>query len=309
MTILFLAPELKSDSWVKHLRAQEPAVEVRVWPEVGRAEDILMALCWRHPPGELLKYENLRCVASLGFGVDHVLRDPDLPPGVPVSRIVDPAMVAAMSEYVVTAVLHHSRRFGLFFSDQAQVKWRPRRPLSPSELRVGVMGLGHLGADAARKLRLLGFPVAGWSRTPKRIEGVACFTGEGGLDELLAQADVLVCLLPLTPATENILNRRTLSRLPSGAYLINAARGEHLVEEDLLAALESGHLSGACLDVFRTEPLPEHHPFWRAPGVTVTPHVASLTYPKAVAPQLVESYRQVCSGLPPLNVVDIGRGY
>ncbi len=309
MTILFLAPDLKSDSWVKHLRAQEPELEVRVWPEVGRAEDILLALCWRHPFGDLLRYENLRCIASLGFGVDHILRDPDLPAGVPVTRIVDPAMVDAMSEYILAAVLHHTRRFGLFFRDQADRRWTPRRALSPTEVRVGIMGLGHLGADAARKLLPLGFRVAGWSRSPKRLEGVACFSGESELEAFLAQADVLVCLLPLTPATDGILNRRTFSLLPAGAYVINAARGEHLVDEDLLAALESGHLSGACLDVFRKEPLPESHPFWSAPRVTVTPHIASLTYPKAVAPQLVDSYRRVRSGLLPLNVIDTQRGY
>ncbi len=309
MTILFLAPELKSDSWVRHLRLQEPELEVRVWPEVGRTEDILLALCWRHPFGDLLRYKNLRCIASLGFGVDHILRDPDLPAGVPVSRIVDPAMVAAMSEYILTAVLHHTRQFGLFARDQAARKWQPRRPSSPSVLRVGVMGLGHLGADAARKLQLLGFQVAGWSRSPKRLEGVACFSGDAELGAFLARADVLVCLLPLTPATEGILNRRTLTRLPAGAYVINVARGEHLVDEDLLAAIESGHLSGACLDVFRREPLPENHPFWSAPRITVTPHIASLTYPKAVAPQLIESYRRVRSGLLPLNVIDTRRGY
>jgi glyoxylate/hydroxypyruvate reductase A len=309
MTILFLAPELKSDPWVKHLRLQEPGLEVRVWPEVGRTEEILLALCWRHPSGELLKYENLRCVASLGFGVDHILRDPDLPPGVPITRIVDPAMIAAMSEYILAAVFLHARQFGSFARDQARRKWQPRRPLHPADLRVGIMGLGHLGADAADKLRLLGVQVSGWSRTPKRLEGVTGFTGDEGLEAFLAQADVLVCLLPLTPATEGILNRRTLSLLPPGAYVINVARGEHIVEEDLLAALESGQVSGACLDVFRKEPLPENHPFWSAPGITVTPHVASLTYPKAVAPQLIESYRRVRSGRLPLNVIDTRRGY
>jgi glyoxylate/hydroxypyruvate reductase A len=171
------------------------------------------------------------------------------------------------------------------------------------------MGLGHLGADAALKLRALGFAVAGWSRSAKQVEGVRSFAGDSDLDLFLAQADILVCLLPLTPATRGILNRRTLAALPKGAYVVNAARGEHLVEEELLEAIESGHLSGACLDVFRKEPLPETHPFWSHPRVTVTPHVASLTYPKAVAPQIVENYRRVCAGRPPLHAVDIRRGY
>jgi len=309
MTMLFLAPKLKGDSWIKHIRSQDAGIDLRVWPEVGRAEDVVFALCWQHPPGELKKYPNLKCIGSLGFGVDHILRDPDLPPGVPVTRLVDPGMIAAMSEYVLAAVLTHTRQFDLYRQDQAQKKWTARIPKRPQDVRVGVMGLGHLGADAALKLRALGFAVAGWSRTAKQVEGVRSFAGDSDLDLFLAQADILVCLLPLTPATRGILNRRTLAALPKGAYLVNAARGEHLVEEDLLEAIESGHLSGACLDVFRKEPLPETHPFWGHPRVTVTPHVASLTYPKAVAPQIVENYRRVRAGRPPLHAVDIRRGY
>jgi glyoxylate/hydroxypyruvate reductase A len=309
MTMLFLAPKLKGDSWIKHIRNQDAGIDLRVWPEVGRAEDVIFALCWQHPLGELKKYSSLKCIASLGFGVDHILRDPGLPAGVPVTRLVDPGMIDAMSEYVLAAVLAHTRQFDLYRLDQAQAKWTARIPKPPQEVRVGVMGLGHLGMDAALKLRALGFAVAGWSRTVKPLDGVQSFAGESGLDPFLARSDILVCLLPLTPATQGILNRRTLLTLPKGAYLVNAARGEHLVEEDLLEALESGQVSGACLDVFRKEPLPESHPFWRHPRVTVTPHVASLTYPKAVAPQIVENYRRVRSGQSPLHAVDIRQGY
>jgi glyoxylate/hydroxypyruvate reductase A len=309
MSMLFLAPDLKSDSWVKHLRAQDPGLDLRVWPEAGRPQDVEFILCWKHPLGELRRYENLRCIASLGFGVDHILRDPDLPPGVPVIRIVDPGMVAAMSEYVLTAVLTHTRQFELFRRDQDQKKWKPRLPKPSVEVRVGIMGLGHLGSDAARKLSLMGFAVSGWSRTPRQLENVAGFHGDAGFAEFMSRADILICLLPLTPATRGILNRKTLAMLPAGAYVINAARGDHLVEEDLLEALEIGHLSGACLDVFRREPLPADHPFWGHPRISVTPHIASLTYPRAVAPQLVESYRRIRAGLPPLNIVDITAGY
>jgi glyoxylate/hydroxypyruvate reductase A len=307
--MLFLAPGLNSDSWVKHLRALEPGLDVRIWPEAGAAEEVEFILCWRPPAGEMRRYPNLKCIASLGFGVDHILRDPGLPRGVPIARIVDEAMIAAMSEYVVAAVLLHTRQFGLFRQDQAQKKWKPRAPRGSREVRAGVMGLGHLGADAAGKLAHLGFAVSGWSRTPKRLGAVESFAGPGGLEEFLSRADVLICLLPLTPETEGILDRRTFGRLPKGAYVINAARGEHLVEEDLLEFIENGHLSGACLDVFRREPLPEDHPFWTHPQITVTPHIASLTFPRAVAPQLIESYRRVRGGKPPLNVIDPVAGY
>jgi glyoxylate/hydroxypyruvate reductase A len=307
--MLFLAPGLKADSWVKHLRNQDPDLDLRVWPDVGRSEEVIFVLSWKHPPGEMKKFPNLECISSLGFGVDHVLSDPDLPAGVPVTRLVDQGMIDAMSEYVLAAVLMYTRQFDLYRQDQAHRRWKVRVPKRAQQVRVGVMGLGHLGSDAARKLRSLGFTVSGWSRTPKGIEGIGGFAGGEGLDEFLARSDILICLLPLTPATEGILNRRTFSKLPSGAYLINAARGEHLVEEDLLAALAGGHIAGACLDVFRQEPLPESHPFWSHPRVTVTPHIASLTHPKAVAPQIIENYRRVRSGQPPLHVVDVRRGY
>ena len=308
MSMLILAPELEARSWVKHLRRQDPGLDLRVWPDVGPPEEVLFVLSWKHPLGVMKRFPRLKCIASLGFGVDHVLRDPDLPAGVPVTRIVDAGMVDAMTAYVLTAVLGHARQFDLYRRDQAQKRWAPLVPKHPRDTRVGIMGLGHLGSDAARKLHAMGFPVSGWSRTPKSIEGVAGFVGDDGLDGFLAAADILICLLPLTPATHGILDRRAFSRLPAGAYVINAARGEH-VENDLLAALESGHLSGACLDVFREEPLPESHPFWSHPQVTVTPHVASLTYPRDVAPQIIANYHRVRAGEPPRNVVDLKRGY
>jgi glyoxylate/hydroxypyruvate reductase A len=232
-----------------------------------------------------------------------------VPPGVPIARLVDASMIHAMSEYILTAVLYHTRQFDLFQQDKSQKKWQTRIPLHPQYVRVGIMGLGHLGVDAAQKLRLLGFQVSGWSRTAKQVEGISAWAGTDALEEFLAQANVLVCLLPLTRATHGILNRRTFDWLPAGAYIINAARGEHLVEEDLLTALDSGHLSGACLDVFRQEPLPEAHPFWNHPRIAMTPHVASLTDPRAVAPQIVENYHRVRSGLAPLHVIDIEKGY
>jgi glyoxylate/hydroxypyruvate reductase A len=309
MSMLFLAPELDTHPWVEHLRRQDPGLDLRIWPDVGPPEEVLFVLSWKHPLGIMKRFPQLKCIASLGFGVDHVLRDPDLPAGVPVTRIVDAGMVDAMSTYVLAAVLDHTRQFDLYRGDQALKTWTPRVPKHPRDVRVGIMGLGHLGADAARKLHALGFPVSGWSRTPKSIDGVVGFTGDSGLDDFLSIADILICLLPLTPATEGILNRRTLSKLPAGAYLINAARGEHLLEEDLISTLESGHLSGACLDVFREEPLPESHPFWSHPRVTMTPHVASLTYPRDVAPQIVANYHRVRTGQPPWNVVDLKRGY
>jgi glyoxylate/hydroxypyruvate reductase A len=309
MVLLVIAPDLEIEGYVRELKTLAPKLDVRLWPEIGNADDIEFALTWNHPPGEFKKFKNLRCIASLGAGVDNILKDPHLPEKVPVTRVVEPSMSQFMSEYVILAVLNHCRQFDLFKQDQAAKRWQPRFPLLARDIRIGIMGLGQLGGDAARKLVGLGFGVIGWSRTPRRIENVMNFVGEVDLYNFLSQADILICLLPLTSATKGILNRKTFEKLPAGAYVINVARGEHLVEADLLAALETGHISGACLDVFRVEPLPANHPFWNHPNITLTPHISSLTDPKAVMPQIIENYNRLKSGKPLLNVVDRKRGY
>jgi glyoxylate/hydroxypyruvate reductase A len=309
MALMIIAPDIKVTSWVKHLDRLDPGIDIRVWPEVGDADDITFAFCWNHPPGEFKKYKNLKCIASLGAGVDHILRDPDLPAGVPITRVVEHCMAQSMSEYAVWAVLNYCRQFDLFRTDQSQKKWRPRIPLLAADTRIGIMGLGQLGKDTAKKLSYLGFPVTGWSRAPKDIPGVRCLAGDEALDDFLSQSRILICLLPLTPKTIGILNKSTFDRLPAGAYVINIARGQHLIEKDLLAALDSGQLDGACLDVFEVEPLPETHPFWSHPKIIVTPHISSITYPKAVAPQIIENYQRSRTGEPLLYVVDVERGY
>jgi glyoxylate/hydroxypyruvate reductase A len=309
MAFLIIATDIKFSSWVKHLSMQDPGIDIRIWPEVGDADDIEFALCWNHPQGEFKKYKNLKCIASIGAGVDHVMRDPDLPAGVPVTRVVQSSMAQSMSEYAVLGVLNYCRQFDSYRTDQSQKKWQPRIPLLAANMGIGIMGLGQLGKDAAKKLSYLGFPVTGWSQTPKDIRGVKCLAGEDALDDFLSQARILICMLPLTPKTRGILNHKIFDKLPAGAYVINVARGQHLIETDLLAALDSGQLAGACLDVFEVEPLPEDHPFWSHPKIIVTPHISSITYPKAVAPQIIENYQRTKTGKPLLNVVDIKRGY
>ncbi|MGD9045520.1 MAG: glyoxylate/hydroxypyruvate reductase A [Desulfobacterales bacterium] len=309
MAFLIIPTDIKVSSWVKHFSMLEPGIDIRIWPEVGNAADIEFAFSWSHPQGEFKKYKNLKCIASLGAGVDHILRDPDLPTGVPVTRVVEPSMAQSMSEYAVLSVLNYCRQFDSLRAAQSQKKWQPRIPLLAADMRIGIMGLGQLGKDAAKKLSYLGFPVTGWSRTPKEIQGVNCLAGEAALGDFLSQSRILICMLPLTPKTQGILNHKTFDKLPAGAYVINVARGQHLIEKDLLAALDSGQLAGACLDVFEVEPLPADHPFWSHPKIIVTPHISSLTYPKAVAPQIIENYRRTKAGKPLLNVVDIKRGY
>lgn len=309
MALLLVMPELKPDAWVRHIQRCDPALDVRVWPDAGDPAEIDFALSWNHPPGEFLRYPALRCIASMGAGVDHIFRDPDLPAGVPVTRVVDPSMAQSMSEYVIMAVLNHCRHQRHYVQNQAAGRWVPKIPLLAARQCVGVLGLGQLGADLAVKLGALGFPVAGWRRSDRPLAGVDTYWGDDGLGAFLGRCRILVCLLPLTDRTRGILNADLFARLPQGAYLINVARGAHLREDDLLDALEKGHLSGACLDVFDAEPLPADHPFWRHGKITVTPHISSLTNPGAVVPQIVDNYHRARSGRPLNHVVDSGRGY
>lgn len=286
-----------------------PDLEVRVWPDVGRAEDIRYALVWKPKPGILADLPNLELIQSLGMGVDHIFLDPTLPSTVPVARLIDDDLVRQMGEYVLVTALRHHRRLDAYDRLQQAGEWQPLAMPDTATTRIGILGLGEIGAPIAGLLAGFGFAVAGWSRSEKTIDGVESFHGASSLPDFLARSDILVCLLPLTPATENILDKAAFARLPKGAYLINLARGLHVVEEDLLAAIEAGHLSGAALDVFRTEPLPKDHPFWAHPKIHVTPHIAGITNPATAVAQVAENIRRVRAGKQPLNLVDQTRGY
>lgn len=309
MALLFLSEAFEGDEWRKLFDALVPGIDFRVWPEFGTPEDVEMVMAWKIPPGALGRFPNLRCVAALGHGVDEMLNDPDLPADVPLTRLVDDSMKRQMPAWVLAAVLRHHCKFAAYAELQRAARWRVLEPVDPADTRVGILGLGALGAACARHLVALGFAVSGWSRTPKDIPGVESFTGRDALEAFLGRCDIVVCLLPLTPDTEGVLNAKTFAAMRRGAYLVNAARGGHVVEDDLLAALESGQVSGACLDVFRAEPLPPESPFWKHPKVIVTPHIAAETFARSSAPQVAENYKRLRGGRPLLNVVDRERGY
>ena len=307
MALLFYSPDDDPGRWQKALARHLADLDFRVWPDgLGEAAEIEFTLVWRPPPGMLDGLPGLKAVFSLGAGVEHIS---DPPPGVPVVRLVDPALTIGMTEYVSARVLHYFREFPRYAESQRRGEWRKRPFRQAAECRVGVMGLGVLGGDAAAALTTLGFSVAGWSRTEKRLDGIESFHGESGLMPFLERTDILVCLLPLTPETEDIIDARALAALPRGAYLINAARGGHVDEDALLAALDSGHLAGATLDVFKTEPLPAGHPFWRAPSITITPHIASLTVPDSAAAEIAANIARIRDGREPLHAVVPARGY
>lgn len=296
--------------WREMLDREHRGIEVRLYPEeTGDVEDITAALVWAPPDGLLASLPNLKLIQSLGMGVDHIFKDPELPTDVPVARIVDPDLVARMSEYCVHSVLHYHRDADRYDRYQKEKRWKQVPYPAANTRRVGVMGMGEIGADTARKLKVLDFNVAGWSRSLKDVPGVSSFHGEDGFRHFIQRSEYLVCLLPLTAETEGILNKDTFAMMPKGGGIINAARGGHVVDDDLIAALDDGTLDFAKLDVFREEPLPEEHPFWSHPKIRVTPHNAGITNPESAAAQIVENYRLVNRGQPPNNIVDPARGY
>jgi glyoxylate/hydroxypyruvate reductase A len=310
MPVLLLISQTEpSEAWKRALECAVPGIEVRIWPEVGSRASVNYVLCWKPPAGVFRGMNNLKAVFSLGAGVDHLSDRRALPEDIPVVRMVEPALTEGMTEYVLYQVLRFHRHMLDYDAQQSRKEWRVLSQVRPCDRRVGIMGLGVLGRDAAEKLRALDFDVAGWSRSEKKIPGLRSFAGRGSLENFLGRTDILVCMLPLTRETAAIINRRHLSLLPKGAYVINAARGPHLVEEDLLAALDSGHVAGAALDVFHQEPLPPDHPFWTHPRVVITPHVASLTNPETGARAIADNIARCESGKTPRNVVNFSIGY
>lgn len=307
--LIFRSGSDRTDWWRSQFREKAPDIEVRLWEEPGDVADIEYALVWNPEPGTLGRFPNLKAIFSLGAGVDHLFVDPDLPPGVPITRVVDDSLTARMTEFVTLYALRFHRQFPRYAAQQREALWRKIHHPTIAECTVGIMGMGVLGQDAAERLRLVGFAVAGWSRTEKDLDGISCFHGAGGLAPFLARTDILVCLLPLTPLTDGILDATVLAGLPEGAHLINVARGQHLIDADLIAALDSGHIAGALLDVFRGEPLTAEHPFWRHPKVSVTPHMASLSDPRTVIEQVIDNLRRGQAGRPLLYQVDPARGY
>jgi glyoxylate/hydroxypyruvate reductase A len=309
VSIVIVGPNRDRSDWVAAMRSIDPALKVEVWPEVSDPEEVEFAVCWKQPPHVLSQFPNLKCISSIGAGVEHLLNDTTIPVGVPLVRLVDDDLKQSMAEYVVLGVLEHFRKLEGYRKLQGQARWEEIQIPHISQLGIGIMGFGEIGQFVAKKLSDFGFRVCGWNRSRKQDGHIQVYSGHDELGEFLGSANVLVCLLPLTAETESILNEQNLGQLPPGAYLINAGRGGHLVESDLLSALDSGHLSGALLDVFREEPLPGGHPFWNHDKITVTPHIASITNPVSASAEVVENYRRVLNNEPLLNLVDIESGY
>jgi len=302
VNILFASETEKPEFWIPLLQQALP--QDRFFTDAEKNIDIALLATPRS--GVLARLKGVKLIQSLWMGVDRLLEDPGLPKGVPLARLIDPGMVAAMSESVLAHVLDWHRHHYRYRQQQAERQWRRRKQYLASDRTVGILGMGVLGTDAARKLLALGFNVAGFSRRPKRIDGVECFTE---LKAMLARTDALVCLLPLTRETRGILNGRNLGLLKKYGCVINLARGAHLVAADLIRELDSGHLAHAYLDVFEHEPLPAGDALWKHPGVTLTPHSAALTEPRTAIAKIVENVERVRRGETPLHLVDYAAGY
>jgi glyoxylate/hydroxypyruvate reductase A len=306
MQIAFCCAQTQAAPWLQDLRAALPGASVALWQPGAAAADY--GIVWQPPQAFFDEQPQLKAAFNIGAGVDALLRL-NIAPTTQLIRLDDAGMGAQMAEYVCHALIRHYRQFADYDADKKAGTWCQRELLPRAAMPVGIMGLGVLGARVAQAVSQFDFPVNGWSRSPKQVPGVRCFHGGDGFKEFLAASRVLVSVLPATPETRDIINRDTLSRLQPGAYLINVARGAQLVEEDLLALLDSGHMAGAALDVFRTEPLPEGHPFWAHPKVSITPHTAALTLRAESIAQIAAKLAALQSGKAVAGVVDRARGY
>lgn len=307
--ILLYRGDGQIQAWAQDFASAMPGVETLGWQEGETLAGCDYAVLWNPAPSLLPQLANLKAIFLMGAGADAILKFGEALPQVPIVRLGDAGMAVQMAEYVAYATLRYFRRFDEYEEQARHGLWSPLPPHAKEDFTVGVMGLGKLGLRVAETIRHFGFPVRGWSRTPKEIEDVACFAGMEALDDFLSGTRVLVSLLPLTPETNNLLDRRRLSTLPQGAYLINVARGAQVAEPDLLTLIRSGHIAGATLDVFRNEPLPAPHPFWEEPRITITPHISALTVRGEAVRQIIDKITALEAGHPVDDVIDRALGY
>lgn len=308
MTIALICPDKDPTPWINAFAIQAPNINVEIWPNIKDKNQIHLALCWNQPTGSLLRFPNLKAICSMGAGIDHLLNDNQLPTNIPVTRIIDLDLAKSMFNYLLTAVIDHISALPNYRRQQAEKNWQWTRQRPFNKTKIGILGLGQIGSYCALEFAKLGFIVAGVSESKKQLEKVSSYTSNQ-IETFLSQADILICLLPLTDKTRGILNIDTFNKMNKGSYLINVARGDHVIDEDLISAINNGQLSGACLDVFKHEPLPNNHPFWQNPNITITPHCSSLTRPRTAAKQIIKNYQLAHEGLPLKNLVDINRQY
>lgn len=308
MSFVYKADPVRGAVWAELFARQMPELPFRIWPEIGDPREVRYLAAWQPPDDIGARFPKLEVLFSTGAGTDHFDLSA-IPATLPVVRMVEPGIIAGMVEYVSLAVLSIHRDWRTYLEQQRNAHWQAHRVYPAASCRVGVLGLGMLGRAVLERLSGFGFDCAGWSRSPQGIEGVACHAGPEQLQAFLRRTDILVCLLPLTGSTRGILSKPLFDQLPRGATLINVGRGGHLVQQDLLRALEDGQLGHAILDVCEPEPLPPDHPFWTHPRVTLTPHIASMTQPETAVEAVIGNIHRHRQGLPMIGLVDRVSGY
>ena len=310
MRILLHRADGKTEPWIKDFTKFLPEAEFEIWHAGETSQPCDYAVVWSPPEAMLPELAQVKAIFNTGAGVDALLRFGDaIPREVPIIRLGDAGMAVQMAEYVTYSVLRYFRRFDEYEAQARSGLWAPLPQHTKSDFPIGVLGMGVLGKRVLEALAPFGFPLRGWSRNEKTMAGVQCYHGNDGLDTFLRGSRVLVCMLPLTPETSNLVDRTNMGKLPAGAFIINVARGAHIAEPDLLSLIKSGHIAAATLDVFRNEPLPAQHPFWQEPRITITPHISALTLRRESVQQIAEKIRKLEKGEPVADIVDRNQGY
>jgi len=295
--------------WQNVLESKLKEVKIEIYPNVKQPQEVTFALCWKPDQNILSEFPNLKVVQSVGASVEHIIRTQNFPPNCILTRVVDHQLSEDMFEFILAGIMSHLKRLSEYQTDEKQKYWSQKPYKRINTTTVGVLGLGEIGAHISTKLGKLGFKVKAWSKSKKSIENVLCFNGNNGLHNVLQNTDILINILPLTPETENILNLQNMEQLSKNAYLINAGRGEHLVDSDLITLLNNKHLSGALLDVFRKEPLPIEHPFWQHEKIKITPHIAAITDINTASNIIVTNYKNLIEGKKLIYSVSLEKGY
>jgi len=297
------------ENWQEALAKALPDDRLEIWPDVADDNAVEYALVWGHKPGDLSRFVNLKAVFSLGAGVETALCDESLPEDLPLVRLIDPNLANAMAEYMLMRVLFYHRQMHLYQDFQNGSQWQALPYISALDRTVGILGLGKLGAEVATVLSSRGFHITGWSRTSKQLADITCYSGEDGLEHVLREADILICLLPLTSETRGLMCSKSFELMKSQACFINAGRGGHVVVQDLIEALDARKLAHATLDVFETEPLPHNYPLWQHPKVTITPHVSAMTLAIDAPLIIAENIRKLRAGQMIEGLVDREKEY